>query len=223
MYIVIGGGGKIGSFLAQSLSSKKHRVVVIEKDEEKAKYLSETLQNVVVIVGDTSDVITLSQIDLDNADRFIAATGRDEDNLVACGLVKTLFKVPITIARINDPRNEKVARAFNVDITINVTEFLVKMAEEGIIYSDLIPLIAIGKGNFIIVEVKIDEHSKVVNKQIKDLNLPEGALIVTIVRDSNLILPSGKESILNGDHLVLLVKPEVESELREILNHERKN
>jgi trk system potassium uptake protein TrkA len=220
MYIVIAGGGKIGSFLAQSLSLKGHKIVLIEKNPETANYLSENL-NVLIINGDISDVSTLSEINLESADRFVAVSGSDEDNLVSCQLAKVLYKVPITIARINDPRNEKVSKAFEVDISLNMTDFMVKMVEEGILFSDLIPLISLGRGSFVIVEIKIDEFSKVAGKQIKSLNIPEGALIVSILRGKDVIIPSGNEKLEKDDLIVVLVRPEEEESLKKVLNHEQ--
>ncbi len=219
MYIVIAGGGKIGSFLAQSLSLKGHRIALIEKKQETCKYLSENL-NVLIINGDSSDVSVLNELSLEGADRFVAVSGNDEDNLVSCQLAKTLYGVPITIARINDPRNEKISKAFDVNITFNITEFMVKMVEEGILFSDLIPLISLGRGNFVIVEIKIDEYSKVVGKQIKKIKIPEGALLISILRNKDVIIPSGNEILEQGDLIVALVKPEKQENLRKAMNHE---
>jgi trk system potassium uptake protein TrkA len=220
MYIVIAGGGKIGAFLAKSLSLKGHKITLIEKKPETAKYLSENL-NVMIINGDSSDLSTLSDINLESADRFVAVSGSDEDNLVSCQLAKTLYKVPITIARINDPRNEKVSKAFEVDISLNITDFMVKMVEEGILFSDLIPLISLGRGDFVIVEIKIGEFSKVAGKQIKGLNIPEGALIISILRNKDVIIPSGNEKLEKDDLIVVLVRPEEEESLKKVLNHEQ--
>jgi trk system potassium uptake protein TrkA len=219
MYIVIAGGGKIGSFLAQSLSLKGHKITLIEKKPETAKYLSENL-NVLIINGDSSDINVLNALSLERADRFVAVSGNDEDNLVSCQLAKTLYNVPITIARINDPRNEKISKAFDVNITFNVTDFMVKMVEEGIIFSNLIPLISLGRGNFVIVEIKIDEYSKVAGKQIKNIKIPEGALLISILRSKDVIIPSGNEKVEKDDLIVALVKPEKQESLRKALNHE---
>jgi trk system potassium uptake protein TrkA len=219
MYIIIAGGGKIGSFLAQSLSLKGHKITLIEKKEDTCKYLSENL-DVLIINGDSSDVNVLNELNLESANRFVAVSGNDEDNLVSCQLAKTLYNVPVTIARINDPRNEKISKAFDVNITFNITDFMVKMVEEGILFSDLIPLISLGRGNFVIVEIKIDELTKVAGKQIKEIKMPEGSLLISILRNQNIIIPSGNETLQIDDLVIALVKPEKQDNLRKALNHE---
>lgn len=220
MYIVIAGGGKVGSFLARSLSLKGHQVTIIEKKPEVAEYLSANL-NVLVINGDSSDINVLNELNLERVDRFVAVSGNDEDNLISCQIAKTLYNVPVTIARINDPRNEKIAKAFDVDIAFNVTDWMVKMIEEEILVPDLTPLVSLGQGNFVIVEIKIDEFSKVVGKQIKDIKIPEGALLISILRGKDLIIPSGNERLEKDDLVLALVKPEKQESLRRALNHEK--
>jgi len=220
MYIVIAGGGKVGSFLARSLSLKGHQVTIIEKKPEVAEYLSANL-NVLVINGDSSDINVLNELNLERVDRFVAVSGNDEDNLISCQIAKTLYNVPVTIARINDPRNEKIAKAFDVDIAFNVTDWMVKMIEEEILVPDLTPLVSLSQGNFVIVEIKIDEFSKVVGKQIKDIKIPEGALLISILRGKDLIIPSGNERLEKDDLVLALVKPEKQESLRRALNHEK--
>jgi trk system potassium uptake protein TrkA len=220
MYIVIAGGGKVGSFLARSLSLKGHQVTIIEKKPEVAEYLSANL-NVLVINGDSSDINVLNELNLERVDRFVAVSGNDEDNLISCQIAKTLYNVPVTIARINDPRNEKIAKAFDVDIAFNVTDWMVKMIEEEILVPDLTPLVSLGQGNFVIVEIKIDEFSKVVGKQIKDIKIPEGALLISILRGKDLIIPSGNEKLEKDDLVLALVKPERQESLRKALGHEK--
>jgi trk system potassium uptake protein TrkA len=220
MYIVIAGGGKVGSFLARSLSLKGHQVTIIEKKPEVAEYLSANL-NVLVINGDSSDINVLNELNLERVDRFVAVSGNDEDNLISCQIAKTLYNVPVTIARINDPRNEKIAKAFDVDIAFNVTDWMVKMIEEEILVPDLTPLVSLGQGNFVIVEIKIDEFSKVVGKQIKDIKIPEGALLISILRGKDLIIPSGNERLEKDDLVLALVKPERQESLRKALGHEK--
>jgi trk system potassium uptake protein TrkA len=220
MYIVIAGGGKVGSFLARSLSLKGHQVTIIEKKPEAAEYLSANL-NVLVINGDSTDIKVLNELNLERVDRFVAVSGNDEDNLISCQIAKTLYNVPVTIARINDPRNEKIAKAFDVDIAFNVTDWMVKMIEEEILVPDLTPLVSLGQGNFVIVEIKVDEFSKVVGKQIKDIKIPEGALLISILRGKDLIIPSGNERLEKDDLVLALVKPEKQESLRKALDHEK--
>ena len=81
------------------------------------------------------------------------------NNLVACQLAKVRFNVPLTTARINDPRNEDIFHKFGVDFALNSTNILATVIEEGIIVNDMIPLVSLGKGKATLVELKIAGES----------------------------------------------------------------
>src|SRR5450756_2828843 len=117
MYIIIAGGGKVGSYLAHLLVGKGHDVAVIEQDVGACEALSDW-GKALVINGDCCDLGALIDAGIEKTDRFAAVTGDDADNLVACQLAKVRFNVPLTTARINDPRNEDIFHKFGVDLSL---------------------------------------------------------------------------------------------------------
>src|ERR1035438_4093655 len=107
MFIIIVGGGKVGTYLARGLIRQQHEVVVIEKDAKKAQLMTNTLETDVAIVGDGCDPNVLMQAGIVRADVVVADTGDDEDNLVVVLIAKKHSKARC-IARVNNPKNKLI-------------------------------------------------------------------------------------------------------------------
>lgn len=132
MYIVIVGGGKVGSHLAKMVVERGDRAAVIEVSEERCAMLEEEMASlgVTLICGDGDEPYVLDEADVRSADAVVAATGHDEDNLVVTLLGKYEYKVPVTIARINNPRNEWLfTDEFGVDMPVSNTAMMADLLE----------------------------------------------------------------------------------------------
>ncbi len=217
MYIIIAGGGKVGSYLAHLLVGKGHDVAVIEQDAGACEALSEW-GKAMVINGDCCDLGALIDAGIEKTDRFAAVTGDDANNLVACQLAKVRFNVALTTARINDPRNEDIFHKFGVDFALNSTNILATVIEEGIIVNDLIPLVSIAKGKATLVELKVADGSVAAGKTLKELSWPRGCVVASVVHDGNVIFPRGATVLNAGDVVVGLVAPEAEQQFRQVFH-----
>ncbi len=215
MYIVIAGGGKVGSYLAHLLVNKGHNVAVIEKNPAACDALSQW-GKALVINGDCCDLSALIDAGIEKTDRFAAVTGDDANNLVACQLAKVKFNVPLTTARINDPRNEDIFHKFGVDFALNSTNILATVIEEGIIVNDMIPLVSLAKGKATLVELKIATDSPAAGRTIRELTWPRGCVVVSVIHDNDVIFPRGSTLLQAGDVVVGLVDPEAEEQFRKV-------
>ncbi|MFN2450039.1 MAG: TrkA family potassium uptake protein [Candidatus Baltobacteraceae bacterium] len=119
MFVVIVGGGKVGSYLARALLKQHHEVVLVEKIERKAALLEQVLEQKVAVVGDGCDPLVLEQAGAARADVVVADTGDDEDNLVVCLISKRLSKARC-IARVNNPANKQVFESLDSGDPITV-------------------------------------------------------------------------------------------------------
>ncbi|NLD47490.1 MAG: TrkA family potassium uptake protein, partial [Clostridiaceae bacterium] len=151
MYIVIAGGGKIGYYLTKTLLPYKHKIAVIEPQEELCRKLANELR-IPIINGDGTNIDTLSEVELEKADTFIAVTGKDEDNLIACQLAKRNFGVKRTISRVNNPKNIEVFQKFGVDIVLSSTSIIADLIEQEIDYSGIKTLMRLKSGKLVISE-----------------------------------------------------------------------
>ena len=216
IHIVISGGGKVGSFIAKELSEKGHTVIVIEKDPEICEKLAMTTK-AMVIQGDACDYRYQEEARVDRAEVFAAVTGDDDDNLVACQLAKTSFNVPRVVARVNNPKNERIFNLMGVD-AISSTTVISHLIEEETTVGDIITLHMMKKGRIAIVEVDIPEPGCLAcSKSVKELGLPEGCVLVSILRGEELIVPRGETVLKPGDSVIAVTKVDKEERLKRIL------
>ncbi len=215
MYIIIVGGGNIGYYLAKTLVQARHEVLLLEKDRARHRTIAEELGEV-VMQGDGSEVAQQMEAGFGRADAVVAVTGSDDDNLVICQMAKLEYTVPRTIARVNDPRNEKLFHKLGIDATVSSTKIIYNLLEQEVGGGEMIPLAALNRGNIEIVEVEIGPRSPVVNQEIRSLGLPEEALIISVIRDGHAILPAADTRFTLNDSVIALVNADREHELRDV-------
>ncbi len=205
MYVVIVGGGQVGSKLAKRLSSRGHNIVVIEKDEKRAHELAAEL-DVLVIHGSGADLDALKDASIDKADVLIALAEADEVNLMACEMAKKLGVTKV-ISRVNDDKHGKMFEELGVDIAITLPSAAVMLFEKAVTGAGVYGLLGIGGGKGEVVEVTIGPNSKVVGKTIKNIN-SRSCTFAMITRDDELIPPKGDTVIQVGDLVTIVGKPD---------------
>jgi len=216
MYIIVVGGGKIGFYLTGALLSEGHEVLVLEKDPARCGAICEELGSVVVR-GDGCEARTLGDVGTERADMLIAVTDEDEDNLVACQVAKHMFKVPRTIARINNPKNEALFKKLGIDVTVSSTSLILEHIEEEVPTHPLVHLIPLKGGALEMVEVRIPPNSPVVGRRVREIALPPDSLICLMIGKGGAQVPTG-DTILEAEAQVIVVtRPEVEEALRAAL------
>ena len=217
MYIVIIGGGSVGYYLCQALLKEGHEVLVMDKDLAKCERFGDELGSV-CIRGDGCEVRTLADAGVGRADVFIATTNEDEDNLVACQVAKHKFKVPRTIARVSNPKNEEIFKKLGIDCTIGVTNLILKHIEEEIPTHPLIHLLTMSEEGAEIVEVKIGKNAKAIGKPIKDLKLPKDSILALLIRNGQKPKVITAETVLKtDDRIIALASLDNEDELRKAM------
>ncbi|MCC6442641.1 MAG: TrkA family potassium uptake protein [Armatimonadetes bacterium] len=204
MYVVIVGGGKVGYYLSKTLIAKGHEVLLVEIWPERYKFLEHELGSVVTL-GDACEIRTQEDIGIGRADVVVAVTGDDEDNLAICQMAKRRFNVPRTIARVNNPKNEDIFQLLGIDQTINSTRVIDNLLEQQIDTGQIVPLAALKRGNIEIVEVDIGPNSPAKGQSIQNLQLPYEALIISIIRENQALLPQGDTVLAEGDTVIALV------------------
>jgi trk system potassium uptake protein len=227
VYIVIVGGGKVGFYLAKGLIDEGHEVLIIErdrKDPHRSQLIGEELGSEVVLPGDGCEASTQEEAGVARADIFIAVTGEDEDNLVACQVAKNRFKVPRTIARINNPKNEAIFRLLGIDTTVSATSVILAHIEQELPTHHLLPLVTLRGGGLEMVEVKIPSRSPAVGKALREILLPQSALVSLVVDASGTAKVPTPETVIHAeDELLAVTSPEMEGALRRALTGDRDN
>jgi trk system potassium uptake protein TrkA len=217
MYIIIVGGGKVGYYLAKQLVEDGHEVLVIEKDAAKCQQIADELGDI-VLRGDGCEGITLEAAGTGRADLFIAVTGDDEDNLVACQVAKNKFSVGRTVARLNNPKNEVIFKKLGIDTTVSSTALILANIEQELPSHPLIPLLTIKGSGLEIVEVKVPPSSATVGKRIGEVLLPQQCLIALIIDQEGVPrVPTSDTTIRAGDEVVAVTRRESKDALRLVL------
>lgn len=220
MRIVIVGGGKLGYHLATIMLDRKHDVRLIEKNKLRCMRLANEL-DVEVICGDGTEIETLEDAGTQNADCFIAVTGQDQDNLVASQLAKRQFKAIKVIARANDPRNMDALRILGADIVVSSTEIITNLIEQEVDIAEMHLLATLNKGRAGICTMTLPPDTALEGVTLKDVDLPESSLVISIVRGDTMMIPNGNTVIHANDEIVAVCEGKSQKQLLRVLR-ERK-
>jgi trk system potassium uptake protein len=226
VFILIVGGGKVGSYLTRALLQQNHEVVVVEKIDKKAKALDALVDRQVTMVGDGADPTVLEAAGVARADVVVADTGDDEDNLVVVLLTKKKSKARC-IARVNNPRNRLIFDSLDpVDpvIVISSTEIILDVLNEQInaagYTAALETMHLFGRGNLSLVRLSVPAGSPAADKALCDLAMPRNSVIVAIERDNDesIVIPTGDTQLRAGDRIVAVVKNGAAEKLQAVFN-----
>ncbi|TDX48916.1 potassium channel family protein [Orenia marismortui] len=216
MKIIIVGGGKKGYQLAKYCHKFAHQVTVIESDERKVNRLKDEL-DVNVILGDGTQRKFLEKAKADESNIVVAVTSNDQDNLVICQLAERQFNVPKTLTLVNNPGNEKLFEWLGVNQVISSTSLMLGLIQEEIDIKETSKLWADSIKDLKMHYIQIDEFSPVNTKMVKEINIPDEAILITILRGDEAIVPRGNTIIKAKDTIIALADPEIKDKLLEII------
>jgi trk system potassium uptake protein TrkA len=217
MRVAIAGAGNVGLFIANDLVGGGHEVQLIEQNPDVVARAA-TADGVEWIVADACEVQSLREAQLERCDVVIAATGDDEDNLVISLLAKQEFGVPRVIARVNHPKNEWLfSENWGVDLSVSTPHLISALVEEAVSVGRLVRLLQFEGGTVQLVEVTLAENAPVIDKAIREIDIPRDATIVAVVRGEHVVMPRGDTVFEVGDEVLAMVTGESEAEVRQIL------
>ena len=204
--IMISGGGNIGRRLAQALE-KRYKVILIESDQERAKFASEELKNTIVLQGDTADEELLLEENIENTDVFCALTNADEANIISSMLAKRLGARKV-MALINRAAYVDLVQSNIIDIAISPQQATIGSLLAHVRKGDVAVVHALRRGAAEAIEAIAHgdkNSSRVVDRAIEDIQLPRSTTIGVIVRGEKVVIAHHDTIIESEDHLILLV------------------
>lgn len=218
MYIVIVGAGNVGYHLAKAVLGKGHEVLLIDRDAATLERIEDELGSI-GLKGDGCEANVLEEAGTARADLFVAVTDQDADNLVACQIAKHRFKVPRTVARMSDLKNEPLFKKLGVDVTVSSTILVLQYIESQTSKPRLLTRLAVLKGSEReLVDVRIPSTAVAVGKKIRDITLPQNSLIILLIRqDERIQLPTSTTALEAGDRVVVVGDRSSEEALHQAL------
>lgn len=217
MNVLIIGGETTGAQLAALLLDQKFNVCLVEHRREVLSQLHQELPTEVVYEDNPKDLQVLEQAGIREANVVVACTSSDADNVVLCYLARTLYQVPRTISRINNPRHAWLfTEKMHVDVALNESSILAHLIEEEMSLGDMMTLLKLRRGQYSLVEVVIPPGAKAAGKAIKDISFSEKCVIAAIFRKGETIIPRGVTVLEVGDEVLAITDAEGQVRLAEL-------
>ncbi len=220
MHIVIIGGGDIGYQLARDLKDKHQKIVVVDKNPATARMMGEKL-DLAFVTGNGANLEVLEKADIRSAQILIAVTESDEVNIIACMIAKT-FGVPHTVARVRNPESAGsidvdtrglTQTQLQIDLIISPKRTTAQEIAKRVLFPDATEVEEYAGGRAMHMAVKVAANAELVNRPLRDLELPKGCLIAGIRREDGVfVLPGGGDRLEEGDKVYLVGKSEIMNE-----------
>ena len=216
MYIIIVGAGKVGWNLARELLDKEHEVTVIEEDRHRYLTVEQELEHNIQY-GDASELWVLERAGVQRADMVIAVTGDDEDNILICQVAREKYMVDRIIARVNNPRNLQHFELLGIKPSVSATDLILRLIEHEVPEYGLVHLLDFPEERLEIIEMLLEKDSKVAGRKVGDLEMPDGSLLISVLREGRGFVP-GPDTVLEpGDEILAVLDPGTEEDLKNFL------
>lgn len=214
--VVIVGGGRIGFYLAELLEKDKIQVKLIESNQERASMISEILSKTIVFRGDASDPSLLEELNLPDVDAFVAVTKDDEKNILSCVLTKQmLVKQTYCLVRKSE-YVDILPTMMKINGVINTRKVVSSSILRFLRTNRIAAAAALKEIDAEVIEIIVDQDSKVLNKRISDLHFPRGAIIGAIIHNDDVIFARGDQRISLHDRLIIFYLPQAQGKIRSI-------
>ncbi|HLH68371.1 MAG TPA: NAD-binding protein [Candidatus Dormibacteraeota bacterium] len=207
MRIVVVGAGTLGTQVSRALAAGGNTVSLVELDPERLAVVGSTLPGVELVVGDGCDLSVLEAAGALGADVLVAVTGHDEDNLVASLLAKRRCRVSQVVARVNDPDDQWLfGEGWGVDVAVSTASAMVSLIEEATRSVATVDLLRLRRAGLDLLETTLEPASAAVGRQVQELGLPSGLVIIAVIRQGDPLRPEVAGALEPGDQVLLLAR-----------------
>src|SRR3989454_9873756 len=203
MYVLIVGGGKVGWNLARELIDKGEEVTLIESDRRRYLVIEQELEHAVQY-GDATELWVLERAGISRADLVIAVTGDDEDNILICQVAKEKYMCERIVARVNNPRNLQHFKLLGIQPAVSATDLILRLIEHEVPQYGLVHLLDLAEDRLEIIELIVTDDSPVAGKRVADVHMPDGSLIISVLRDGGGFVPKAETLIEAGDEVLVV-------------------
>jgi trk system potassium uptake protein TrkA len=210
---MIAGAGKVGWNLARELLEKGHEVTVIEDNRNRYLTVEQELEHNIQY-GDASELWVLERAGISRADLVVAVTGDDEDNMLICQVAKEKYLVDRIIARVNNPRNRPHFELLGIKPYVSATDLILRLLEHEVPEYGLVHLLDLTEERLEIIEILLGKDSNVIGRRVGDLSMPEGSLLISVLRAGKGFVPNADTVLEPGDEVLAVLDPGKEDDLK---------
>ncbi len=212
MYAVIAGAGKVGRNLARELISKDHEVTLIECSRARYLALEEEFEHAIQY-GDATELWVLERAGMQRADLAIAVSGDDEDNMLFCQVAKEKYLCDRVIARVNNPRNHEHFRLLGIQPAVSATDLILRLIEHEVPRYGFVHLLELEEERLEIIELEVTDDASVVGSRVSDIPLPEGSLVISVLRGGAGFVPRPDSVIEAHDEVLIVLDTALEADI----------
>jgi trk system potassium uptake protein TrkA len=217
VYVIIAGAGKVGWNLARELIRRDHEVTLLEGDRRRYLVVEQELEHAIQY-GDATELWVLDRAGIGRADLVIAVTGDDEDNVLICQMAKEKYGVERIVARVNNPRNLAWFKLLGIQPAISATDLILRLIEHEVPQYGLVHLLELEEDHLEIIELQVGDNAPVAGKRVDQVDMPEGTLIISILRSGGGFVPKADSVIEAGDEVLVVLDPGREADVMERFN-----
>jgi trk system potassium uptake protein TrkA len=185
------------------MENDRNRYLAVEQELEHA-----------VQYGDATELWVLERAGISRADMVIAVTGDDEDNVLICQVAKEKYMVEQIIARVNNPRNKQWFELLGIRPVVSATDLILRLIEHEVPNIGLVHLLDLPQERLEIIELLLGESSSVTGERVGDLELPEGSLLISVLREGTGFVPGPDTVLQPGDEVLAVLDPGLEDDLK---------
>src|SRR5437764_191032 len=230
MFILVVGAGRVGSTVAKWALAEGHEVSVLDEDPLSHERLDQDASwedaggrftvgtglemDALVEAGieEEPDVVIATR-DGDNTDLVIAVTGDDEDNILICQVAKEKYMCERIVARVNNPRNLQHFKLLGIQPAVSATDLILRLIEHEVPQYGLVHLLDLAEDRLEIIELIVDGSSPVAGTRVNDVEMPDGSLIISALREGGGVVPQGDTVIEAGDEVLVVLDPGLEDDI----------
>lgn len=212
MYAIVVGGGKVGLNLARELLNKGAEVTLIEQRRDRFNAIEAELEYVAQY-GDGTELWVLERAGIQRADLLVAVTGDDEDNLLVCQIAREKYLVDRIIARVNNPRNRQYFDLLGIQPSVSATDLILRLIEHEVPQYGTVHLLDLPGEKLEIIEMEVVPGAPAAGSAVQDLAMPEGSLVISVLREDGGFVPKADTVIEPGDEVLVCLDPGLEDDV----------
>ena len=210
--MIIAGAGKVGWNLARELLEKGDEVTVIEQDRRRYLTVEQELEHAVQY-GDATELWVLERAGIQRADLVVAVTGDDEDNLLICQVAKEKYLCERIIARCNNPRNLEHFKLLGIQPAVSATDLILRLIEHEVPRTGSCTCSTCPRSGSRSSSSIVGDNSQAAGRRVSEVTLPEGALVISVLRDGSGFVPTADTVVEAGDEVLVVLDPGLEDDI----------